>query len=188
MNFFNVIMEIRRELETKCPLDKLEAELSDSARNWYEWKGLKYFLYEYEESLAMGQDIQVPWRDVSRRDTSETIEHILPQVMANSYWRSRFSDEEHGIFVNNLGNLALTTRNSQYGNRSFPEKTGNLGNAKHTYKNSSLFMLRKLSELDDWTPDEINRRHAELTAWAKERWSEPPLTQVKEFFPFAQYL
>src|SRR5262249_49751946 len=52
----------------------------DEKTSWYQWYGLKYFLYEYEEYLAKGEAPRLSWDDVERLDLEKTIEHILPQT------------------------------------------------------------------------------------------------------------
>lgn len=147
--------------------DQLEAE-----QDWYEWAGLKYFLYEYEESLAKARGAvpRVGWEEVRRRERADTIEHVLPQQPIDNYWLDRFSSDDRRRYTHDLGNLTLTKDNSSYGRKPFPEKKGSPGLGTRCYSESPFFMERELAVLTDWTPDAIATRRGKLVQWAMERW------------------
>ena len=66
-------------------------------RNWYGRKGLKYFLYEYEQHIASekGASPKLSWDDINRPDLKDTIEHVLPQSIDDRpCWQAHF-DETH---------------------------------------------------------------------------------------------
>lgn len=146
----------------------------DSETNWYNWKGLKYFLYEYEERLSNGVVVKIPWEKLEDSKAKQnTIEHILPQTPTNKYWRKHFKRKERDRYTHDIGNLCLTFDNSSYGNKSFPDKKGKAGSTKPCYANASLFMERSLVEYDDWTPESVEERREEMINWAKDRWAFP---------------
>jgi hypothetical protein len=60
----------------------------DAPSDWYNWRGIKYFLYEYEEHLARGTPVQLPWDVLARRDKKDSIEHVLPLGMSRSVLKS----------------------------------------------------------------------------------------------------
>jgi hypothetical protein len=153
---------------------ELEAE-----QNWYEWAGLKYFLYEYEEYLAKlkGATPKVSWEEVRRRERADTIEHILPQDASDPYWSQRFTEEERRRLTHDLGNLTLTKDNASYSNRPFPQKRAGIGPGKPSYAESPFYMERELARHQDWTPQEIVERRQRLTKWALERWGLGPLDE-----------
>jgi len=86
-----------------APLQSLRAAF-DSDQNWYDWGGLKYLLYQYEEYLAAsrGAPPRVGWEEIRDRDRQDTIEHILPQTPTDVYWEQRFSADEHRRCVHDL--------------------------------------------------------------------------------------
>ena len=43
-----------------------------------------------------------------------TIEHVLPQALKEEYWRERFTEEEHQLWLHRLGNLALLVGSKNY--------------------------------------------------------------------------
>lgn len=143
--------------------------------DWYAWAGLKYFLYEYEESLAAqkGAVPKIGWEEVRRRERADSIEHILPQTPTNAYWLERFEQLERKNLTHDIGNLSLTKDNASYGNKAFPDKKGIAGSRKPCYAESPFFMERELATLDDWNPATLSDRRTRLIAWALERWRVP---------------
>jgi len=164
------------------PQDKFvnEAQLNNTKNDWYHWVGIKYFLYEYEEHLAQGRGVKVPWSRVEKVKKEETIEHILPQTPNNEYWVSRFTPEQLEKLTHDFGNLSLTSDNSSYGNKSFPEKKGNIGVHYPCYANGSFNMERKLCEYDDWTETELIKRREKIVLWLLERWPAPQSTMTEK--------
>lgn len=182
LSFDDALNSLRGHLLYYCPTHQFEAKLAlnENQNNWYWWPGLKYFLYEYEEHLAKGQEVQLPWDYVEKRGVENTIEHILPQNPNHEYWTARFDEHERALLTHDLGNLCLTYHNSYYGNKPFPEKRGHPGSEHPCYSNSNLFMERKLAALEDWTKEDLLSRREDMVAWALERWRvletapEPP--------------
>ena len=136
----------------------------------YDWTGLRYFLYEYEQHLAekLGGSPKVNWAQVS---SGNTVEHILPQSIDDRpYWQERFEPAVHEKYKHDLGNLALTADNSSLGNKSFPDKKGQEDFEYPCYADSLLLEERELTKWDDWKPKSIDERRKVLLEWAEERW------------------
>lgn len=171
-------------------------DINPDDNNWYKWGALKYFLYEYEEHLADGRAIQLPWNAVTEKKLENTIEHILPQTPNDSdgYWEERFTKEEIKIYLHDLGNLCLTYDNSSYQNKGFDKKVGVVGQDKPCYRNSPLFQERELVEYyPDWNVSSIEERRRKIVDWAKIRWhedldefKETPEDIEEEFYPESQ--
>ncbi len=147
-----------------------EFQLDNIKNDWYNWKGLKYFLYEYEEYLAKNHDLQLPWDVLERKSLEESIEHILPQTPNDAYWNRRFNDAAQKKYLHDIGNLSLTVDNSSYKNKKFPDKKGKPGQNKPCYSNANLFMERYLAKFKDWTSSSIRTRRKEIIDWALKRW------------------
>lgn len=130
---------------------------------------MKYLLYEYEEYLANGKTIQLPWNAIAKRPVEQTIEHILPQTPTDTYWTARFDKDTLRCFLHDLGNLCLTSDNSVYGNKPFPKKKGapGMGNC---YADSNLFQERELAASEGWTVESIKKRREKIVKWAISRW------------------
>ena len=135
---------------------------------------MRYFLYEYETALAteQGGSPIVQWDEVNNHDLQDTIEHILPQSISDQpYWQKRFTEEQHSQYVHDLGNLTLTTHNSTYQNKPFPEKKGSVTAQEHCYAKSALFVEKELEQWDTWEALTIDERRGRLLEWAQKRWA-----------------
>ena len=109
----------------------------------YDWTGLRYFLYEYEQHLAekLSGSPKVDWAQVSG---GNTVEHILPQSIADiPYWQKRFEPPVHEEYKHDLGNLTLTAYNPSLGQKPFPEKKGQEDFKTPCYANSLLLEERE---------------------------------------------
>ena len=162
------IHEITKLLLQHAPDNEFALKLEFGNMDWYnDWqRGLKYFLYEYEEYLSNGAPIKMSWGDLWKKDT---IEHILPQTPNNDYWAKFWNEESIKNHLHDIGNLCITFDNSHYSNKSFPNKKGSPGNG-YCYANSSLFMERDLAKINDWTEVECMARRYKIIEWAKTRW------------------
>jgi hypothetical protein len=172
IDFDKAVREVRATLVEICPEATFEQQLQ-AERNWYEWGGLRYFLYEYERKRASEKGVEpdVPWEELRRRDKSETIEHVLPQTPSKPYWLERFSPEERLELTHDIGNLTLTKDNSSYGNKSFPDKRGDAATERSCYASGAFYIERELASLEDWTPQEVRARSQRLIEWGLARWA-----------------
>ena len=149
-------------------------ERLDSVGDWYNWRGLKYLLYAFEEHLAGQHAVRISWREIDKRDLAKTIEHILPQTPTDEYWTTRFSTEEQDRWTHDLGNLVLTLHNAELSNRAFPKKKGTSTQESPCYANSVLFQERALERFEDWNPESLRVRRQQIVDWAASRWCIPP--------------
>lgn len=98
-----------------------------------------------------------------------TIEHILPQTMKDQYWKDRFTNETHRLWVHRLGNLTLLSgnKNSAAQYYSFPIK-------KQIYEKKnqkvSFDMTKEICLAEDWTEDVLQRRQNHLIEQARKTW------------------
>lgn len=167
----DALASIASHLLFYAPADEFRREL-EKPTDWYNWYGLKYFLYEYEEHLASGKAVQLPWDELARTDKKESVEHVLPQTATDAYWTTRWSAEDIKLYLHDIGNLSLTFDNSSYGNKPFPQKRGTPG-TRASYANSNIFMERQLTRYADWTKEECIKRRMEIVSWALQRWDVP---------------
>ncbi len=177
-SYSDMLSEIKSELAHRCSDDDFEAEINPrKPSNWYDWSGLRYFLYEYEAALASknGGSPRVAWGELSGRDLKDTIEHILPQsIDGQSYWERRFNKRTHTLYVHDLGNLTLTKHNAHYSNKPFPKKKGKIDAEGHCYAKSPLFMEQHLMRWNHRNASSIDERRATLLNWARSRWAIDP--------------
>lgn len=164
----DIRVEIKWYLTHFCNSEDYEGAV-DAIADWYNWKGIKYLLFEYETHLAAGANVHLDWRTFQKKDKKDTIEHILPQTPRKQYWIDRWSEEDIEEVTHDLGNLVVTLDNSSYGNKGFDEKKGATG-AEKCYANSALFSERELSQYDEWTRLEFETRRNKIGEWIKNRW------------------
>jgi len=114
-----------------------------------------FFILEYDRSL--GGDTPL---------TISQIEHILA-VNPCEEWFAVFSDEQHQSFKDCLANLIPLSgsMNASLSNRPYSEK-------RSRYIDDSAFKsTRKLGEeIEEWTPESLEKRALHLAYWAVERW------------------
>lgn len=143
--------EFKRELKT---------------RDLYHFRNRTYWLRRMEN---YGRKEPVPVDEY-------TIEHIMPQNEELSYWWQNALGphwrEIQQKWLHTLGNLTLTGYNSEYGDRSFPEKRDTEGG----FAESPLRLNRGLARLETWGEEQIGRRADALASKAVEVWPIPELS------------
>ena len=148
---------------------------------FYNWYGLKYFLYEYElEKMKLSGQRKVDWELFVKNEKDKiSIEHIFPQTSTN-YWENAFADvpkEQRHIYTGSLGNLLLLSGsiNSSLQNDSFPEKLEPKINDKGEttrkgYKDGSHSEIEVSLKYLQWTKAEIEKRGMDLIRFMELRW------------------
>ena len=94
-----------------------------------------------------------------------TIEHVMPQS-PNEQWRRDLGpswEEDHEQLLHTLGNLTLTSYNSELGNDAFASK-------KKMYATSHVELNRYFVAVETWTAAEIERRADALSDKALSVW------------------
>lgn len=154
------------------------SENYDKGDGFYDWSGLRYFLFEYElylQNIAKG-NYKVEWSDFSKRKKEDTIEHIYPQTPKDSCWDKDFNNygkTEKKFLLNSLGNLLLLSRskNSELQNFCFDYKVKH----KNTSGNEVGYFNGSYSEIDvslnkEWTSKEIYDRGLKMLRFLEDRW------------------
>lgn len=99
-----------------------------------------------------------------------TIEHVLPQALKDPYWRERFSDDDHRLWLHRLGNLALLA-----GIKNYKAKFYSFDRKKEIFakKNDkvSFDTTKPILAADHWTKDQLVTRQADLVERARRIWS-----------------
>ncbi|MFC1716447.1 DUF262 domain-containing protein [Candidatus Poribacteria bacterium] len=168
-----LIAEVYAIIEEYCPSESIGQYLADPKEDYYEWNGLRYFLYEYERkrcSEETGKRPAFEWDDLKQMRKEDSVEHILPQTIEDesgkkaTYWTSRFKEEEHKKNLKRIGNLTLSTRNSSLGNKPFNKK-------QKIYKDSRWQIERDIAvDYTEWAEKDIATRVRKLIKFATERW------------------
>lgn len=143
-------------------------------QGFYSWKGLKYFLYEYElflQEKAKSPKTLLPYEMYSAKNSGDiTIEHIFPQSSNDiPYWKKNFKTEDSSIYLNSLGNLLLLSRekNSSLSNKSFEEKKKGEELSYLTGSQSEI----EVALYSDWTKETIVARGKKMLKFLQERWN-----------------
>lgn len=156
IDFDSECLEIVYDFYAKKFDDKIHEE--NTTEFFYGWKGLKYFLYEYELYLQNQErgESKIYWEDIN----AETIEHVFPQN-PNEGW-DHFDDNSE--LLHDLGNLLLLSvkRNSEIGNGSFANKC-------EVFRKGSYSAI-DVSQYNDWTPDVVKDRKEKMLQFLTERW------------------
>lgn len=166
-------------LKTKKFYDFLENKF-DYGNGYYDWYGLRYFLYEYELSLlSKSRQKKFDWADLLKSSKDKvSIEHIYPQK-ETPYWKQKFAAIQEDIrcgYQGSLGNLLLLSMsiNSSLQNDSFEDKkqpkSNNEGQKiRNGYADGSHSEI-EVSQLPSWGPEEVKERGMRLLTFMAQRW------------------
>lgn len=99
-----------------------------------------------------------------------TIEHVLPQALKDDYWRQRFTDDDHRLWLHRLGNLALLA-----GNKNYKAKFYSFDRKKEVFSKKhdkvSFDTTKPILAADEWTKDQLATRQVDLVNRAVRVWS-----------------
>lgn len=99
-----------------------------------------------------------------------TIEHVLPQALKEPYWRERFSDDEHRLWLHRLGNLALLAGIKNYKAQYFAfERKKKIYSERNN--RVSFDTTKPILAAEHWTKELLAKRQAELVDRAWRIWS-----------------
>ena len=152
-----------------------------NGQGYYDWPGLRYFLYEYElELLSSSRQKKVDWADLLKTSKDKiSIEHIYPQSETVA-WEPAFKNirkQERESYCQSLGNLLLLSSaiNSSLQNDAFAEKKKPKHNRdgsklRNGYADGSHSEI-EVSHCEDWGPDEILERGIRLLRFMEKRWN-----------------
>lgn len=160
--------------------DALISQISDSFKDssgFYNWKGLRYFMYEYEQELkgkSKTYTDKLDWQMLcdDARDY-KTIEHIYPQNPRKAEWTvlfDKYSSKEKSLLRHSIGNLLPLSqpKNSSFQNKPFLDKVGN-SLSLIGYRYGSLSEI-EVSNEKSWSAIEILNRGVRLLTFMETRW------------------
>lgn len=154
---------------------KIEKHFSNGG-GFYYWNSIRYFLYEYETSLAQKNNIDRigSWEMFTKTEKDKvSIEHILPQTPSKYYWQNQyrqFTDEEVKMLAGALGNLLPLSQsvNSSLQNDSFYDKKTTKAR-RRGYENGCHSEI-EVAKYNDWTAENIYTRSKKLLEFMENRW------------------
>lgn len=153
-----------------------------SGGGFYNWNGLRYFLYEYEmEKVRQRGSQKIDWKLFVKGEKDKvSIEHIYPQTPDNKCWKESFKDykkQERHYFQGTLGNLLPLSQsiNSSLQNDCFVDKKKPKYNDKKEkirqgYSDGSHSEI-EVSNYPDWNADTILERSIKLLEFMEKRWN-----------------
>lgn len=182
----HTLEEIVRKLNSEVDSFIKSSEFAEAIKTigkgdgYYGWRGLRYFMYEYEQSLRYASKTArniLNWNDFKSEDFEtdhRTIEHIYPQRATDQYWKDRFnilSIPERNILKNSLGNLlpVSSPKNSSLSNKDFLTKCGSTS-SQVGYRYGCLSEIQ-VSSLPEWKPSHILGRGLHLLNFMEKRWN-----------------
>ncbi len=160
--------------------DFLELFIEKFRKGFYNWGGIKYFLFEYELSLhekSKTSKSKIDWNQFCKeKEDFVSIEHIYPQTAKAECWKthfSQFSSEEKRILRDSLGNLVPLSKpkNSSLQNKCFVDKVDNNVNSIG-YRYGS-YSENEISKLSNWDANNILERGIKLLSFMEKRWNLP---------------
>jgi len=183
--------------EGKTTAEKVTKQLSDITENllkkgsfirdvilrfrgdgFYNWDGIRYFLFEYNLDLQKRSKTARPkifWPEFTEdKKDYITVEHIYPRQARHSYWTSRFKDltqKQRTTLRNSLGNLLPLSRpkNSSLSNKPFPDKVDGKKDPVVGYRYGS-YAENEVAKQKEWTPAHILQRGLSILVFMELRW------------------
>lgn len=160
----------------------IEKKFKNSGGGFYDWNGLRYFLYEYEMDKVRQRGSQkIDWKLFVKSEKDKvSIEHIYPQTPTHKCWKEVFKEykkSQRPYFQGTLGNLLPLSQsiNSSLQNDCFEEKK----KAKYNDRNEKIrqgYSDGSHSEIevagyDEWDPESILDRGSKLLEFMERRWN-----------------
>ena len=175
----DLITEVNNQTVAWLDFDNFVKECVDrykpNRHGFYEWTGLRYFLFEYERSKQMNNKMLCNWDTLFKQQQDKTsIEHIYPQTPTDPYWQQRFADNN---LLNSLGNLLLLklAKNIQVQNYDFITKKTTTFDANNEVEflgyDHGSYSEKIVSKYAEWTPKEIIERGKHLLHFLVEHWN-----------------
>lgn len=177
INIIKEKFESNISVATNTFYNKMITEFKDRD-GFYSWNDVRYFLFEYELSMAekLGIFKVENWSYYTKNEKDKvSIEHIYPQTANRWYWRNQFrnyNEEECKRLTGSLGNLLLLSQqvNSALQNDEFEIKKNPNGRRERGYSNGSHSEI-EVSKYEDWNPNTILDRGMKLLSFMESRWN-----------------
>ncbi len=153
--------------------DEVRAVFKKNAHNeeFSELLGGELYKRPFDHAVLLGLEESSQDDSVMKTFTGRlTIEHVMPRVLKDEYWKTRFTPEQHQLWLNRLGNLTMLSdiKNSAAQFYDFPRK-------KEIYnelnKKVSFDLTKQVCEQTEWNLGVMEKRHLHLIELAKQRWS-----------------
>jgi uncharacterized protein with ParB-like and HNH nuclease domain len=150
-------------------------QMKSSKRNgYYDWNGIRYLLFEYEEMLRK-RSKESPRVEF---ESHNSIEHIYPQTDTDPSWKidfGRFTPNQKKYLRNSLGNLVLLkgSKNSMLSNSSYVDKRHKVsksGFSQEGYIIGSFSEVELATNYSKWRPKDIYSRGVRILKFLCANW------------------
>lgn len=99
-----------------------------------------------------------------------TIEHVLPQALKDDYWKTRFTEDQHSLYLHRLGNLAMLC-----GSKNYKAQYYDFDRKKKIYSDRgekvSFDLTKEICLEQEWTVEIIKKRQERIMQLAKKTWT-----------------
>lgn len=121
----------------------------------------RYYLRSLEMAAKRESE---PWLIPNNDKQAINLEHVLPKRPQNN-WSSSFTEEEVGLYVNRIGNMALlqASKNADLKSDKFDVK-------KKVFQLSPYLLTKQIGDLDKWDKNSIIDRQKLLAQYALIAW------------------
>jgi hypothetical protein len=99
-----------------------------------------------------------------------TIEHVLPQALKDDYWKSRFTEDQHYLWLHRLGNLAMLC-----GSKNYKAQYYDFERKKRIYNDRGekvpFDLTKEICLEPEWTEEVIKKRQERIMKLAERTWT-----------------
>jgi hypothetical protein len=99
-----------------------------------------------------------------------TIEHVLPQALKDDYWKTRFTEDQHALYLHRLGNLAMLC-----GSKNYKAQYYDFNRKKKIYNDRgekvSFDLTKEICLEPEWTAEVIKKRQERIMQLAVKTWT-----------------
>lgn len=147
---------------------------------YYGWSGLRYLLFEYEQSLlGASRQKKVSWSDLLRPGNDKiSVEHIYPQTPTED-WEPAFAGVAADLrarYNGTIGNLLLLSmsinaslQNDPFVSKKRPKFDSDGKKIRNGYADGSHSEI-EVAQNEHWGPDEIRARGTKILQFMETRW------------------
>lgn len=147
---------------------------------YYSWSGLKYVLFEYEQSLLdASRQKKVSWSDLLRPGNDKvSVEHVYPQT-PTADWEPAFAGVAADLrarYNGTIGNLLLLSmsinaslQNDPFASKKRPKFDSDGKKIRNGYADGSHSEI-EVAQNEDWGPAEIRARGTKVLRFMETRW------------------
>lgn len=167
--YFQLISAINSEKEA----DEIREIFRKNAQNkeFFELLGGEVYGKPFDAAVLLRLEEASQDESVSKSYNGRlTIEHVLPQALKDEYWKSRFTEDQHYIWLHRLGNLAMLC-----GSKNYKAQYYSFERKKQIYSDRgqkvSFDLTKEICDEPEWTTEAIKKRQERIMKLAETTWT-----------------